>query len=104
MNLKSLKTASTGSSITPILIFCFSPIANEENNEDNGASPSFPEPQNNIRQERRKLDFNNLENSTSPVTTSNPRKFRRCISMFESGPSPSLQLNKNKSSPGKLNF
>jgi hypothetical protein len=74
-------------------------IANEENNEDNGASPSFPEPQNNIRQERRKLDFNNLENSTSPVTTSNPRKFRRCISMFESGPSPSLQLNKNKSSP-----
>lgn len=71
-------------------------IASEEN-EDNGASPSFPEPQS-IRQERRKLDFNNLEN-TSPTTTNNPRKFRRCISMFESGPSPSLQLNKNKSSP-----
>ena len=69
-------------------------IASEEN-EDNGASPSFPEPQS-IRQERRKLDFNNLEN-TSPTTTNNPRKFRRCISMFESAPSPSLQLNKNKS-------
>ena len=77
-------------------------IASEEN-EDNGASPSFPEPQS-IRQERRKLDFNNLEN-TSPTTTNNPRKFRRCISMFESGPSPSLQLNNtSRSSPGKLSF
>ena len=77
-------------------------IANEE--DDNGASPSFPEPQN-IRQERRKLDFNNLENTSPVTTTNNSRKFRRCISMFESGPSPSLQLNNtSRSSPGKLSF
>ena len=75
-------------------------IANEE--DDNGASPSFPEPQN-IRQERRKLDFNNLENTSPVTTTNNSRKFRRCISMFESG--PSLQLNNtSRSSPGKLSF
>ena len=73
-------------------------IANEE--DDNGASPSFPEPQN-IRQERRKLDFNNLENTSPVTTTNNSRKFRRCISMFE----PSLQLNNtSRSSPGKLSF
>lgn len=59
----------------------------DNENEDIGASPMFPqEPP--VRQERRKLDFSKLD-MTSPTTSVDNRQqrklFRRCISMVESG-------------------
>jgi hypothetical protein len=64
--------------------------------DDNGASPMFSQPQE-LRQERRKLDFSNMEtNSTTASQSVNAgQKFlvRRCISMVERG--QILQLNRS---------
>ena len=86
------------------------------NNDNNGASPMFPQPQV-ARQERRKLDFSNLENS-SPVTSGvSPKKtgstssasenfqqrkfFRRCVSLVERG--QKLQLTTSSPEINKQN-
>lgn len=66
----------------------------DNDDEDNGASPMFPQPSV-VRQERRKLDFSNLDNS--PVTSNEHRKFRRCLSMVETG--QKIKLNTSNSSP-----
>ena len=72
--------------------------------EDNGASPMFAQPGEPTRQERRKLDFNNLD-TTSPISSSQSssnqqqtrKLFRRSISMVERG--QKLQLTTVTSSP-----
>jgi len=70
----------------------------KESLENNGASPMFPIAPN-PRQERRKLDFSNLD-TTSPVSTSSEnqqrkRSFGRSVSMVERG----QRLLLNKTSP-----
>ena len=71
----------------------------EDDSDDNGASPMFSQPSI-MRQERRKLDFSNVENITSPVTSNKPGRFRRCLSMVENR--QAIKLNTSSTSPGKL--
>lgn len=70
-------------------------------NDDNGASPLFSQ-QTMVRQERKKLDFDNMDLLVSPsLNSQRPTPLRRCFSMVET---KNLQLKTVNSSPEMTKF